>query len=150
MTLERGLLVLVIFIFGVIGAWIGLMAMDNEPPFHYLPASAGSRISPDPVHQEGMVRTEWELSEVKRDCPRTVARVFTDRKTGAVVTTLDATPLARTVPTGKNSLSRAFQLPPGLPAETGFRAEVCFQCNALQMVFPLCISSPELPINVIP
>jgi hypothetical protein len=143
------------------GGWIGYMYLDADPPFHYLGAEHGSRMLPDPVRGNDMLSSDWFLSDVKRDCPREVNRIFSNFDTGRIITTLDATPINKTVSTdvdhrlesGRDRLSRSFLLPSGLPARTGYHVETCFYCNLLQAVFPparICIKSPVLLVNVIP
>lgn len=133
-----------------IGAWFAVMALDDVPPFKYLSEAEGSHITPNPVKQEGTVSTRWLLTEVKRDCPRQIERVYYNRDTGDVVTTQDATPLAKVVKNNETRISRSFDLPPGLPPRTDYQARACFQCNFLQMFFPLCVMSPKLSINITP
>ena len=136
------------------------MSLDNDPPFHYLGAEFGSKMLPNPVHANDMLSSDWFLSDVKRDCPREVNRIFSDFDTGKIITTLDATPINHTVSTdvdhrlesGKDRLSRSFLLPSGLPPRTGYHVETCFYCNVLQAVFPparICIKSPVLLVNVV-
>ena len=143
-----------------LGSWIAWMSLDNVPPFRYLGAEYGSKIIPDPVHANSMVSSDWFLSNVTRDCPRDVNRIFSDFDTGKIVTTLDATPINRTISTdvdhrhesGFERFSRSFLLPPRLPARTGYHVETCFYCNILQFAFPparICIKSPVLLVNVV-
>jgi len=142
-----------LFSMAAIGTWFAWMAVvDNEPPFRYLTEEHGSRIVPDPVKQEGTIKTQWKLTQVTRDCPRQVERLYYDRDTNELITTQDATPLSMVVKKSASELSRSFDLPPGLPARTGYRARACFQCNFLQRVFPYsnCMISPQLSINIIP
>lgn len=135
----------------VIGSlWVAWMATDNGPPFQYLPEEQGSRVVPNPVKQEGAVKTEWLLTSVSKDCPRQIERLYYDRDTGELVTTQDATPLQTTIRKSSTQLSRSFDLPPGLPPRVGYRARACFQCNFLQRLFPICFLSPQLSINIIP
>jgi hypothetical protein len=152
-----------IFIVASIGAglWIGLMLIDKQPPFHYLGAEYGSKMLPNPARSNEMMSTDWFLSDVQRECPREVNRIFSDYDSKRVITALDATPINKTISTdttdhrqedGKGRLSRSFLLPSGLPARTGYHVETCFYCNVLQTLFPparICIKSPVLLVNVI-
>jgi hypothetical protein len=133
-----------------LGGWVAIMAFDRDPPYLYLGAEAGSRIEPSPASPGQMVSTDWKLKEVHKDCPRTIERVFSDRTTGKVITTLDATPLSRVVKTSETSLSRSFNLPPKLPPQTDYHVIARFECNVLQWWFPIEITSPKLPIDIIP
>jgi len=140
-----------LFTMAATGTWFAYMAVvDNEPPFRYLTEEQGSRIIPNPVKAEGTVKTEWLLSNVTKDCPRQVERLYYDRDTNELITTQDATPLQVTVKKSATQLSRSFDLPPGLPPRTGYRARACFQCNFLQRIFPVCVLSPQLSINIVP
>ena len=132
-----------------IGAWFAVMALDNEAPFHYLSEAEGSHITPNPVHPEGKVSTHWILTEIKKDCPRQIERIYYNRDTGELVTTQDATPLSQVTKGSPTKLSRSFDLPPGLPTRSDYQAKACFQCNFLQMFFPLCAVSPKLSINIL-
>lgn len=133
-----------------IGAWFAYMAViDNEPPFRYLSEEQGSHIVPNPVKPEGQVRTEWLLTDVRRDCPRKIERIYFNRDTEQLVTTQDPTQLSQVVKRSPTELSRTFYLPPGLPERTHYQAKACFECNVLQMLFPVCILSPKLNIDII-
>ncbi len=132
-----------------IGSWFAVMAVDRDPPFHYLGAEDGSKIDPDPSFPGQMVSTDWKLTKVSKDCPRTVERIFSDRITGRVITALDAAPLSKIIPTSDTSLSRSFNLPPVLPPQTDYHVVVRFQCNLLQHLFPIEVTSPKLPIDII-
>jgi hypothetical protein len=145
---ERVLLFVVVLCSGLLGGWLGLMVLDNEPPYVY--DEANSRIVPDPAPQGAMIVADWGLVSVKRQCPATVQRIFRDHSTGRVVSTLDTTEASRAVQVGDNRLPRSFQLPPDLPAVTDYSALVCFQCNLIQtLVRPLCVSTPKITFRVI-
>ena len=132
-----------------VGTWFAYMSViDTEPPFQYLTEEQGSRIVPSPVKSEGVVKTEWQLTKVTRDCPRQIERLYYSIDTGELITTQDATPLQMTVKKSATQLSRSFNLPPNLPPRTGYRARACFQCNFLQRFYPICILSPQLTINI--
>ena len=132
-----------------VGTWFAYMAViDTDPPFQYLTEEQGSRIIPNPVRAEGGVKTEWQLTKVTKDCPRQIERLYYSIDTGELVTTQDATPLSLSVRKSETQLSRSFDLPPGLPQRTGYRARACFQCNFLQRFYPVCILSPQLTINI--
>lgn len=140
-----------LFTMAALGTWFAYMAVvDNEPPFRYLTEEQGSRIIPNPVKEEGTIKTEWKLTQVTKDCPRQVERLYYARDTNELITTQDATPLQMVVKKSASELSRSFDLPPGLPPRAGYRARACFQCNFLQRIFPVCVLSPQLSINIIP
>lgn len=129
-----------------LGAWLAVMALDNEPPYEY--DALNSYIVPDPAPPGAMVTVDWSIIRVNRTCPGQVQRFFTNKDTAEVVATLDTTEISRAVKAGSVRLPRAFQLPPNLPANVGYFAEVSFQCNILQHLFPLRVLTPELTFHV--
>ena len=143
---ERFLLATVVLLSGMLGGWIGLMYLDNNPPYIY--DAVQSHIIPDPASQGATVVADWHLKEVKRLCPATVQRFFNDAETGRMVATLDTTEASRVVQVGDTALPRSFQLPPNLPPRTEYSALVCFQCNVLQRAWPLCVRTPKIAFSV--
>lgn len=129
------------------GSWLAVMYLDNDPPYTY--DAAQSHIIPDPALQRSVVTVDWVLTAVRRECPGSVQRSFRSVETGQVLTTLDTTPMSRSIRIGDKSLPRSFELPPNLPAEVWYSAEVCAQCNLLQRAFPLCFKTPEIKFRVI-
>lgn len=127
--------------------WVGWMFADNTPPYVY--DAEQSRMMPDPATQGSMITADWKLKEVRRTCPGTVQRFFTDMATGKVVATLDTTPVSRAIKLGDRDLPRSFVLPPNLPQTVGYSAEICFECNPLQHAFPLCMMTPEITFRVL-
>jgi hypothetical protein len=129
-----------------LGSWLAVMGLDNEPPYSYDPNQ--SFVIPNPAPQGSIITVEWALTAVRRECPGTVQRIFRDLDTGLVATTLDTTPMSRSVRKGDKRLPRSFELPPDLPAHVGYTAEVCAQCNFLQQFQPLCFKTPEIKFHV--
>lgn len=129
-----------------LGAWLGVMYLDTQRPLVY--DVSESFIVPDPAPQGAMVTINWKIAKVNRICPGTIQRSFVDKATGQVVATLDTTPVSRATREGDDHLPRSFQLPPDLPAVVGYSGNVCFQCNVLQHLFPLCIKTPEIVFHV--
>lgn len=127
------------------GLWVAAMYLDHEPPYEW--DSGRSVVSPNPAPQASRVSVEWHM-KVNRLCPGSSQRILTDAATGRTVATYDATPAALSVRMGDQTLIRTFVLPRGLPAEVGYRSTVCFQCNALQAFFPLCVTTPTLTFQV--
>lgn len=130
-----------------LGAWLSVMRLDNEPPYSYDPAQ--SFVVPDPASQGSMVTVDWALTKVRRECPGSVQRMFRNLDTGQLITTLDTTPMSRSIQMGDKRLPRSFELPPDLPPNVGYSAEVCAQCNMLQQFFPICFKTPEITFHVI-
>lgn len=129
-----------------LGAWFAVMWLDNEPPYSY--DASQSFVLPDPAPQGATVTVSWKLTNIRRECPGSVQRVFRNMDTGALVTTLDTTPMSRAIKRGDARLPRSFELPPGLPPVVGYSAEVCAQCNLLQRAFPMCFKTPEIIFRV--
>ena len=145
--MMRCIVVLWIFSATALGGWIGWMYLDTEPPYVY--DAARSRIIPEVAKPESQIVADWKLAKVNRICPGSSHRRFRNKATGEVVTT-DATALATSTRVGDKALGRAIWLPPGLHDEVGYSTSVCFQCNALQTVFPnlFCVVTPELTFRV--
>jgi hypothetical protein len=129
----------------LVGSWIGWMYLDNKPPYEW--DATRSVVSPNPAPQAGRVSVEWFM-KVNRICPGSSQRILTDASTDRTVATYDATPAALSVKMGDQTLIRTFVLPRGLPPKVGYRSTVCFQCNALQAFFPLCVTTPTLTFQV--
>jgi hypothetical protein len=129
------------------GSWVAVMVLDREPPFVYLPAESGSKITPNLVKRGQLVQMHWNVTPVKKDCPRYVQRFFYDRDTGELVNSLDRFGPER-LAVGTKELNRSFVLPTKLAKHPSFAFQVCFECNLFQTAFPQCSMSPELPFDV--
>lgn len=130
-----------------LGLWVAWMYLDIAPPYEW--SAAESNISPQPARDGEMIAVSWKM-KVNRLCPGSSQRILIDAATGQTVATYDATPAALSVRTGDEKLIRTFQLPRGLPPLVGYRSTVCFRCNPLQAVFPLCVTTPTLTFRVAP
>jgi hypothetical protein len=135
--------------FGMVafGGWLGWMMLDRELPYAYF--ADESFVTPDPAPDGGRVTVDWRL-RVNRLCPGSSLRTLTDVDTGRTVVTYDATPIIQSVRIADDHLTRTFMLPRGLPPRVGYRSLICFRCNVLQALFPLCQSTPTLTFNVKP
>ena len=133
-----------------LGSWVAWMALDNEPPYTWEGSDGGSRIIPDPAPQGSNVTADWKLTKVNRLCPASVQRFFRDHETGRVVATLDTTEASRAVKAGDERLPRSFQLPPNLPPTTDYSTMVCFSCNLMQVISPLCVMTPNITFRTLP
>jgi hypothetical protein len=137
------------------GVWVALMASDHEHPVDYLGAETGSYVAPnqgkmgEPVDAGGHVFMHWNLTPVKRDCPRYVQRFFYDRDTGKLISSGDRFGPERFLPQDATELNRTFVLPRVMPQHASFKFQVCFECNPYQKLFPICYFSPELSFDVI-
>jgi hypothetical protein len=134
--------------------WVAWMAADNVHPYDY--DAAASHMVPDPIQQNAsipnpMITSDWALAHVNKVCPGTVQRFFRNMETGQIVSTLDTTPLSRSVRDGDRHLPRSFPLPPKLPLRVGYSALICSECNLFQhLIRPLCFMTPEIEFRVIP
>lgn len=127
-----------------VGAWIGWMAfIDVQPAYEYL----HGEIVPDPAPQGGQVSLPWTI-KVNRLCPGNVLRVLYDADTGEMVAAYDRTPSSISVQKDSARLVKSFQLPRGLPPRIRYTANVCFECNPLQKLWPICVQTPDLFFSV--
>ena len=128
-----------------LGSWLAVMHLDNDPP--YVWDEAETTITPNPARGGEMVTVNWKMS-IDRVCPGSSSRSLIDADTGLVIATYDATPISAVVQTGDRNLIRTFQLPRGLPPRVGYKSTICFRCNVLQALMPLCVSTPTLTFRV--
>lgn len=132
-----------------LGSWLAVMYLDDQPPYEY--DAQQSTVTPNPAPQGSLITVNWALTKVHRNCPGTVQRTFRDLDTGEVVSTLDTTPMSRSVRLGDRNLPRSFELPPNLPPVVGYSAEICVECNMLQHIYrPVCFRTPEITFHVTP
>lgn len=129
-------------------AWAAFMAADTMPPYEY--DVENSYIIPSKAHDGDQITVMWKLKKVNRLCPGSNSRILFDPKTRVQLATYDPTPAAISDSIKDGYLNRTFLLPRALPdGEIGYRADVCYICNPLQRIFPLCISTPELYFRVV-
>jgi hypothetical protein len=128
-----------------LASWLAWMILDNQLPAEYLDQDAV--IIPDPAEQGGRVTAKIKVKR-NRVCPGTVSRLLRDDTTGQVVAIYDPVPAAFGRIGGSGLTSKTFELPEGLPPVVRYQAEVCFQCNALQILRPLCTRVPDIVFRV--
>lgn len=126
-----------------LGAWVGVMALDNVPPYDYV----SGIISPDPARQGGRVVLTWQI-KTHRLCPGSVQRTLIDNATGKVVAQYDPTPASLTVSLNDTELKKSFLLPDDLPNELRYEAVVSFRCNPLQALFPIKVYVPTVIFHI--
>lgn len=131
----------------VAGLVIAYWAKDYDDPYEY--DATESFVVPNPAAPATVVTADWSL-KIKRVCPATSTRVLKDARTGKTITTYDATPAATTLELGDTRLQRTFPLPNRLPAEVKYSSKICFYCNPLHYVIPLCMDTPELTFGIHP
>ncbi len=138
-------LVLWLLTMAALGSWLAVMSLDNEPP--YVWDASETSITPNPAKGGEMVTVNWKMT-INRICPGSSSRSLIDADTGMVIATYDATPVSAVIRTGDKSLIRTFQLPRGLPPRVGYKSTICFRCNVLQALMPLCVSTPTIKFRV--
>jgi hypothetical protein len=124
-------------------ATVFYMAIDRDPPYEYL---AGN-ILPDTPHVGEQIAIHWHI-KAHRFCPGRVARNITDQsgyiwrnKGGPVRENREQ--LAHIVNT--------IDLPKNLGAGPAtYFADVCYRCNPLHRIWPLCVRTPELKFEIRP
>jgi hypothetical protein len=135
----------------VIGLWLAtifgggaFMFADNTPPYEY--DAEQSYIVPSTAHDGEQITVMWKLKKINRICPGSNHRVLFDPKTRVILASYDPTPAAVSESIIDGYLNRTFLLPRGALPEgaIGYRANVCYVCNPLQRLFPLCVTTPEL------
>ena len=131
------------FLLLALRGWTGWMYLDNVQPYEYV----RGYVVPDPSPQGAQVSLPWEI-KVNRLCPGNVLRVLFDAETGEMVAAYDRTPSSISVKMGDTKLVKSFQLPRGLPPRIRYTANVCFSCNVLQKIWPVCVQTPDLFFSV--
>jgi hypothetical protein len=130
-----------------LGAWLAVMASDNDRPVDYLSAEFGSTVMPNPAKAGQILNTHWALAPVRRDCPRYIQRFFYDRDTGVLISSGDKFGPEHFLPTDTTELNRSFRLPPILPKHVRYKFKAWFMCNPLQRLFPIEYWSPPLDFD---
>lgn len=123
------------------------MLFDTEPPYTY--DATRSFIEPDRASGGDELTANWKV-KVNRFCPGTMQRQLFDPKTGAIISTYDAVPMAPAGFVGPDGyLRRNFMLPRAISkGRTGYRVNLCFACNPLQKQYPICTVTPDLFFEV--
>lgn len=129
------------------GAWFAYMWMDNVLPTEYM--EVGAKIVPDPVEDGGRVTVHLKVRR-NRACPGYVHRHLRDATTGKTVAIYDPVPASMSFAIGDSDTAKTFELPEGLPPRVKYQARICFRCNLLQDLRPLCTDAPDIVFSVIP
>lgn len=128
-----------------IGATAALfyMVIDREPPYEYIEGS----VHPDNPRAGDQISIHWHI-KVKRFCPGWVDRFIVDgddyvwRNTGGPV---------RSNLRHDSHIVNTVELPKTIsPGLARYRAHVCYQCNPLHRVWPLCVAPPDIPFRIVP
>jgi hypothetical protein len=131
----------------ILGVMLGYWVLDDELPYDYHRINA--RIEPQPAIPGERVTVTWPIT-VRRLCPGTVHRSLRDAVTDRPVAQYDPVPSSLTVSMGDKEIAKVFQLPAELPPLVKYEATVCFRCNPLQSILPICTRTPTLVFRVIP
>jgi hypothetical protein len=123
------------------------MWQDNVLPTEYM--EYGAKIIPDPVEDGGRIVVQIRVRR-NRSCPGYVHRLLRDAETGKVVAIYDPIPVSLTWAYGDTETAKTFEIPEGMPPRVKYQAKVCFRCNPLQELFPLCTDVPDIVFSVIP
>ena len=126
-----------------LGGWVAWMAIQKPPQVF----SENSYIAPQPARQGSTVTVYWTVKNTAQDCPKSIQRYFYDANM-QLVTTADASELSRAVVGDQQRTPRSFSLPPNLPKDGYYRARVCFECNLLQKLYPACLLTPYLTLQM--
>lgn len=124
---------------------------DNEPPYVY--DLEHSYIIPTQVHSTHQAVAHWSVSRVNRVCRGITVSTVVDDVT-KIKTFYDAQPAIIVDPADSDKfgkvLERPFWLAPGiLPGPKIYKGESYYACNILQNLWPLHVSTPPLPFEVI-
>ncbi len=129
---------------GVVAYWY----LDDTLPYDY--HRFGASVTPNPAPPGGRVTVTWPVT-IRRLCPGVVHRSLRDAATDRPIAQYDPLPAALTVAMGDPTIKRTFLLPAeDLPEIVKYSAVVCFRCNPLHAVFPICTMTPELVFRVSP
>lgn len=127
-----------VFTSGVLGAFLG----DRSPPI----VVRQGEIVPDPVSPGQLAEIRWKAILVRKSCTRTVRRyiVGSDNE----IRILDENDGA--VATGPDSISKKFLVPFNTPlGRARYRATATFVCNPVHEIWPILVSTPEVPFDVV-
>lgn len=138
-------------LFGILlcgmSAWVAYMIADVEPPYVYY--GEESYIIPSSAEKGEQMVVHWKVKQ-NRYCPGYTVRQLFDPKTTAIIATYDTAqmaPVNSVSPEGY--LIRTFTLPRAISSgRTGYRTVVCFSCNPLRRLVPVCEMSPYLYFNI--
>lgn len=123
------------------------MWQDTTLPTEYM--EVGARIIPDPVEDGGRVTVYMEVKH-NRLCPGYIHRQLRDAWTGKIVAMYDPIPVSLNWVVGDKETAKTFELPQGLPPRVKYQAKICFRCNPLQELFPLCTDAPDIVFSIVP
>lgn len=128
-------------IFTVVGT-LFYLAIDRAPPFEYV---SGEVLPPSPP-AGGQISIHWHL-RINRVCPGWVEREIVDhrgyiwRNAGSAV---------RVASARDEDVVNTLELPHALgPTRAKYVANICFVCNPLHRVWPICVRTPELPFEIV-
>ena len=128
-----------------LGITIAVWALDDEAPYVYHEVNA--KIEPNPATAGGRVTVTWPVT-INRLCPAQVHRSLRNAENNRPLQQYDPTPSALTVQMGDPTIEKTFELPVNLPPTVKYQAKVCFRCNPLHTIFPICVDTPSLFFRV--
>lgn len=135
-----------------IAAALAFMLADTEPPYEYHVNK--SFILPEYAGGGEQMTVYWRVT-VNRKCDGFTQRVLFDPRTGVIIATYDAAPMVpktnivREVDGDGPYSVRTFLLPQVIQkGKIGYRSAVCYSCNPLRRLIPVCTFTPDLFFEV--
>lgn len=119
------------------------MALDRDPPY----VITNGRITPPMPVKNGTVSIDWDIAPLRSCQPGNHSSV--------VRTVIDAmgvrhvyAPIAATYGTAEQfkpeEIRRSFRLPLNITGKVSYSAKVCYSCNPIQVLWPVCLDTPTI------
>lgn len=135
-----------------VSATAAFMLADTEAPYIY--HADKSFILPEFAEGGDQMTVYWRVT-INRRCEGFTQRVLFDPRTGVILATYDAAPMvpktnivSEIAGDGPYSV-RTFLLPQVIQkGKIGYRSAVCYSCNPLRRLIPVCTFTPDLFFEV--
>ncbi len=119
------------------------MALDREPPYEITNGKAVLDT------KTNVLTVTWDV-KVIRACPPSlnsrVTRIITDRN--GLPHALPITPATYNTNSTPPVIKNLIQLPDGIALPATYNAVPCYPCNPVQLLSPICMDLPAIPIEV--
>lgn len=132
----------IFFAIGVV-APVFWMVIDRDPPFEI----TNGHIEPEHPVKNGYIEVTWDIKPLRTCSPsdrRMTVRSVTDQK-GVVHT---YTPVQGQYGTpqqiNEDEIQRRVPLPMNIVGVAKYNATACYHCNPIQIIWPICITTPTL------
>ncbi len=124
------------------------MALDRDPPY----INSNGRVVPAKPPKNSNVTIEWDIKAV-RSCQPTeyssVTRTIVDARGVRHV----YAPISATYGTIEqfrpDEIKRTFRLPLNVTGEVSYSANVCYACNPIQVLWPVCFTTPTIRFSIV-